>query len=43
MEIVLSTPEAGSRRISAHERYIGSQDKKSIAVQIAGDQGKEDG
>jgi hypothetical protein len=43
MEITLSTLQAGCSRVSAHERDIGSQEKKSVSIHIAGDQGKEDG
>jgi hypothetical protein len=43
MKTGLSSPEAGNSRIPAHERDVNSQEKKSISIQIASDQGKEDG
>src|SRR5208337_67221 len=42
-EIALSALQSGESRVSAHEGDIGFHKKKSVTVQIAGDQGKEDG
>src|SRR6266851_5104530 len=42
-EIALSALESRESRVSAHERDISSEEKKSITIEIAGDQCKEDG
>src|SRR6202035_4263608 len=41
MEIPLSTLQAGCSRVSAHERHGSSQERKSISIHIASDQGEE--